>query len=405
MPPSKPETSEPGGGVLGTLSPADFLAGYWQKRPLLIRQALPGFQSPIAPEDLAGLACEPHVESRLVLERGGERPWQLEHGPFAESRFAELPPTHWTLLVQGCDRHEPALAALLERFDFVPTWRVDDVMVSYAAPEGSVGPHVDQYDVFLLQGLGRRRWAISTQPVAPDNCLDETELHIMREFEPEQSWELEPGDMLYLPPGVAHHGVALEPGLTLSIGFRAPSVGDLAADFASQAAAALPAARRYADPDLALPDHPGAISPDALQRVRGLIRQAVQELLADDDALDRWFAAFVTQPEDVPAKAIDPIDIDTLRRRVRAGESLWRSETSRLAYIDHGKVGDESGVCLYVDGEEYPLAAPVARLAPLLCDRRHVNARELAPLLDNEEAATLLVVLCNLGALRFAADE
>ena len=402
MPPTKRGTSEvTGDGLLGGLSPAEFLADYWQKRPLLIRQALPGFTSPVTPEELAGLACEPDVESRLVLERGGERPWQLEHGPFDEERFAHLPETHWTLLVQGANRHVPALADLLERFDFVPAWRVDDIMVSYAAPQGSVGPHFDQYDVFLLQGLGRRRWAIGTEPVSPDNCLDGTELHIMREFAAEQTWDLQPGDMLYLPPGVAHHGVALDPGLTLSIGFRAPSLGDLIADYTAQAAAALPASRRYADPDLAVPKHAGEITAEALGRIRESLRQALQEIAADDEALDRWFAAFATQPDGLSETPDAPLDTEALCQRVRRGESLQRRESSRFAFIDRGS----SGALLYVDGEEYPLSAEAAALAPLLCDRRHIPGAELAPLLERGGVAACLAALYNLGAVVFADHD
>ena len=171
--------------VLGELSPAQFLAEYWQKQPLLVRGAWPGFQDPLTPEELAGLACEEGVESRLVLEQGGEKPWEVRHGPFVDDDFLKLPDSHWTLLVQDVEKHIADLAALLEPFRFIPDWRIDDLMISYAPPAGTVGPHVDDYDVFLLQGQGRRRWQISRRPVEPDNCLPDTELRILREFVPE----------------------------------------------------------------------------------------------------------------------------------------------------------------------------------------------------------------------------
>lgn len=210
--------------LLGGLSAAQFLREYWQKQPLLIRKAMPHWRDPLSPEELAGLACEPGVEARLVLQRAGVGPWSVRHGPFSEADFLTLPETHWTLLVQDAEKQAPALLGdFLEPFRFIPDWRCDDLMISYAPTDGSVGPHWDQYDVFLLQGKGRRRWQISTQPLQPDNLLPDTELRILCDFTPEQEWLLEPGDMLYLPPRVAHHGVAVEPCLTYSIGWRAPA--------------------------------------------------------------------------------------------------------------------------------------------------------------------------------------
>ncbi len=140
--------------LLGGLSAEEFLQQYWQKKPLLIRQAIPDYSTPLSPDELAGLACEQEVESRLILEKDADTPWQLEHGPFTETRFSQLPATHWTLLIQKVNQLLPQLAELLDQFNFIPNWRIDDVMVSYAPEAGSVGPHVDQYDVFLLQGLG-----------------------------------------------------------------------------------------------------------------------------------------------------------------------------------------------------------------------------------------------------------
>ena len=169
--------------LLGGLNPARFLADHWQKKPLLVKNALPGFTSPISPDELAGLACEEEVESRIVLECDGPQPWALESGPFDEDRFAHLPETHWTLLVKEGNRYLPELVTLLEQFNFIPNWRIDDIMVSYAPAHGSVGPHIDQYDVFLIQGLGQRRWQISTDPVADDNVIPGIDLRIMRSEE------------------------------------------------------------------------------------------------------------------------------------------------------------------------------------------------------------------------------
>ncbi len=233
------------------MPPARFLRDYWQKRPLLVRGAFDGLRNPVAPEDLAGLACEELALSRIVVHDPRRDRWTLRNGPFAERDFASLPKTHWTLLVQDVDKWDADVAALLPPFSFLPSWRVDDVMISYAEDGGSVGAHVDQYDVILLQGLGRRRWQISVDPSAPAELRDDAELRLLRRFEPTHEWILEPGDLLYLPPGVPHHGVALGACMTYSIGMRAPSQAELLVDFAETLAEGLPENARLSDPDLA----------------------------------------------------------------------------------------------------------------------------------------------------------
>lgn len=234
--------------LLGGLTPREFLARYWQKRPLLVRGAWPGLRDPVSVSDLYRLAARDDCESRVVVHRGAR--WELGHGPFRAARLRALPDRRWTLLVQGLNHFVPGAAEMMRRFAFVPYARLDDVMVSYAAPGGGVGPHVDSYDVFLLQGLGRRRWHIAAH--GSRECDPRAPLKILKRFRAEREWILAPGDMLYLPPGVAHDGVALEPCLTYSIGFRAPSVRELGGEFLGflQDRLALPDTL-YADPDLA----------------------------------------------------------------------------------------------------------------------------------------------------------
>ncbi|HKE48550.1 MAG TPA: cupin domain-containing protein, partial [Rhodanobacteraceae bacterium] len=200
------------------MPPARFLREFWQKKPLLIRGAVADFRDPLTPDDLAGLACEPSALSRIVIHEARRDRWTLRTGPFDPADFARLPKRDWTLLVQDVDKWDADVAALLPRFSFLPAWRIDDVMVSYAVDGGSVGAHVDHYDVFLLQGLGRRDWRISTDPRAPKATRDDAEIKLLRTFEPTHAWTLEPGDMLYLPPGVPHHGVADGECLTYSVG-------------------------------------------------------------------------------------------------------------------------------------------------------------------------------------------
>ncbi len=278
--------------VLGGLAATDFLANYWQRKPLLVRQALPDYASPISADELAGLALEEAVESRVVLEQGAQGPWELRHGPFQRADFQALPDAAWTLLVQGVDLWVPEVAAVLDHFDFLPRWRLDDIMISYAATQGSVGPHFDQYDVFLLQVEGSRRWQVGAACNASSALLSDTDLSILADFTPEQEWVLEPGDMLYVPPGIAHWGVAQTPGLTYSVGFRSPTLadmlGELAMDMGEQ-----PDSPRYVDPPLA----PSMAADEIDPAFVAAAKQQLLALLEDDDLIADWLARYMTSPK------------------------------------------------------------------------------------------------------------
>ena len=287
-------------GLLGGLSPTRFLQRHWQKQPLLVRQAFPGFVDPLTPDELAGLACEPEVESRLVMERGPSRRWQLFHGPQDPRRLRRLPRSRWTLLVQEVDKHLPAVAALLEPFDFVPRWRLDDVMVSFAPRGGTVGPHVDSYDVFLVQGRGRRRWQVGAR--GPADFRPGLDLRILKRFRPEAEWLLEPGDMLYVPPGVAHHGVSLEDSLTYSVGFRAPSRVDVLLRVLERVVNGTDGERRYEDPDLRPAARPGEIGPDALRRLRSVVEAETSRVMSADFA--RLMGELLTEPKGPPPRPL-----------------------------------------------------------------------------------------------------
>lgn len=278
--------------ILADIDPAAFLRDHWQRQPLLVRRALPGFRSAITAEELAGLSLEPQVESRIVLEDGEASPWQLLRGPFDESVYQKLPETGWTLLVQALDLWLPEVADVLEHVDFLPRWRMDDVMVSYAPAGGSVGPHFDQYDVFLLQAEGTRRWQIGGKCDADTPLLAGPELSIVASFEPSNEWLLEPGDMLYIPPGVSHWGIAETDCITYSIGFRSPSLPDLLADLALEMLKAKNP-RRYRDPALTPAMASEAMHPEFLRQ----LKDQLVSLLDDDDALEDWLARFMTQPK------------------------------------------------------------------------------------------------------------
>lgn len=380
------------------LNAATFLAEYWQKKPLLIRAAFADFENPLSAEELAGMACEDGIEARLIVEKDGPVPWWLRHGPFSTEQFVDLPASHWTVLVQEVHKYVPSLAQLLDAVRFIPSWRIDDIMASYAPVHGSAGPHVDNYDVFLLQGAGRKRWRISDQKVAPGDLIPDLELSIVAEFELQQEWVLAPGDMLYLPPGIIHHGVALDDNITYSIGFRAPSERDLAVSFVGYQAEYYLSARHYGDPDLSAQLHPGEISADAIQRVRSIIEQ----LPVNDRAIARWFGEFVTESKsgDEVEPRDEPVGVGRLIARLAAGEDLWRSEFSRFACIEEG-----DRILLFVAGQHQELPRTLAACVHRLCDHRRLTFVDWRSLLEHQACTALVCELYNEGHLYFENDH
>jgi 50S ribosomal protein L16 3-hydroxylase len=376
--------------ALSGLTASDFLRRHWGKRPLLVRQAFPAFRDPLSRDELAGLSCEAEVESRLVLERGGRRPFEVVRGPQDEARLRRLPRSHWTLLVEGVDRKVSAVADLLDSFAFLPRWRVDDVMVSFAPAQGTVGPHVDRYDVFLLQGQGRRRWQVDAQ--ATDVCRPGLDLRVLRSFKATEEWILDPGDMLYLPPGLAHFGVALEECLTYSIGFRAPRVRDLLLGGLERIARQVDPEWLYEDRDLEPQDEPGEIAPRAIARMRGLVAQSWGDAMTR--RLPEILGQILTEPSGLPsgprARRLRP---EALVKGLQAGATLVREPGSRVSFVRRGREA-----YLFVDGITYPLPTPLAAAAPLLTRRRRVAAEELAPLLGVPAFVALLAALVNAGS-------
>jgi 50S ribosomal protein L16 3-hydroxylase len=384
--------------LLGGHTPEEFLREYWQKKPLLIRGALPGFISPLTPEELAGLACDEDVDARLVLEEGGSHPWELRHGPFDEDEFLSLPETHWSLLVQEVDRHVPEVRALLDHFRFIPRWRIDDVMVSYAPTHGGVGAHIDNYDVFLLQGLGHRRWQIQTRPVEEEVLVADLDVRVLADFEPDAEWVLGPGDMLYLPPRIAHYGVAEDDCMTYSIGFRAPGKEDVIGGFLSHLLESVDPDERYADPDLKPAANPGEIGPEALEKVRAMAREAMR-----DAEIDAWFGRYITESRRGHyAEPLDePFDPRELAESIRQGAVLEHEPAARLAFIAHG----DGTATLFVAGESYHLDADLAYAAPLLCRETVVSGEVLTGHLEDRDFLMLVADLVNEGYLAILDDE
>ena len=280
----------------GGMTVARFLADHWQRKPLLVRGAFPDFADPLAKDEVLALAGDPDAESRLVRRDG--RHWTCEHGPFEARRLARLPRKDWTVLVQDTNHFSDRADRLLSRFDFLPRARIDDLMVSFAVPGGGVGPHVDSYDVFIIQGLGRRRWQVSRQRDL--DFVPGLDLRILARFEPEWDWVLEPGDMLYLPPDVAHHGTALEDSMNWSVGFRAPTDQELATGFLDHLAERACLDGRYADPGPAPVRCAGDIPESYVRHMA-----AAMERLRWDDAVVREFAGrYLSEPK--PHVAFDP---------------------------------------------------------------------------------------------------
>jgi 50S ribosomal protein L16 3-hydroxylase len=349
-----------------------FLRRHWQKEPLLVRQAMAGFTGPFTQRDLAALARRDDVESRLVVRHGTR--WTLAHGPFRPADFAALPARNWTLLVQGVNLVHPAGDELLRRFSFLPFARLDDLMVSYAAPGGGVGPHEDSYDVFLLQGFGRRRWRFGAQE---DHALEPGRpLKILRRFAPDHDEVLAPGDMLYLPPRIAHDGVAVEACMTYSIGFRAPGATELAVAFLDFLRDELDLPGRYADPDLAPSRTPAEIGAAMQRRCLRLL----QGVAWDRATASRFVGSFLSEPK--PHVSFEPpespLSAAAFARRV-AKHGTHVDRRAQLLY-------DRTHV--YVNGAALPWPANGAGTLRELADRRSLGPRDTAGILP--EAAAIL---------------
>jgi len=364
------------------LTTAVFLADYWQKKPLLIRQALPGFTPELVADDIAGLACDELAESRLVTGHYPEHDWTLRYGPFSENDFKQLPESGWTLLVQDVGKHYPPLRRLIEAFDFIPRWRIDDLMISVAGPGGSVGPHVDQYDVFLLQAEGTRQWQIakSFEPKLLADC----ELNVLEHFSAEDEWVLQAGDMLYLPPGVAHHGIALDQGMTWSIGMRAPSTADLLQSLGEWLADTRGEGRRYRDPALTNARHIGEVDAGAVERFRQLSRS-----IGDGDFAE-FLGSFLSRYRlaHEPAPAAEALEPDGLARALQRGAILQHNPWTRLLWIEA-----KSGAILFAAGTAYHCSM---KAALTICDPpglEHMQADE------SSETLALCCDLLNQGHL------
>ena len=329
-----------------------FLTEYWQKKPLLIKQALPDFISPVSAEELAGLSLEEEVESRLVIQQG-EQDYQLRNGPFTEDDYGQLPEKDWTLLVQGVDRLLPEVYQLLEHFDFIPRWRIDDVMISYATEGGNVGPHYDHYDVFLLQAAGQRKWMLTSQHCEPENYIEGVSLRLMKQFPIEQEYILEAGDILYLPPKWGHHGVALDNEcMTYSFGYRSYKGQELWDSFGDYLSEKQLFNEIYQDPNWQN-TQPGEITNQAWLNAKAQLLS----ILDKDHELQDWFGRFATQldqqahnqlPE--PLSEDETASLEEFVEAVKTADGMERDPVCRFAYQ---RLNNDQ-LKLYINGFEWP---------------------------------------------------
>ncbi|OQW40892.1 MAG: cupin [Proteobacteria bacterium SG_bin4] len=356
--------------TLGDLTPKAFLRDYWQKQPLLIRNALPGFKGLLTRDELISLACSEDAQSRLVVQKNGR--WQLKHGPLVDQDFERLPKKQWTLLVQDVNHFLPSARELLSRFRFIPHARLDDLMVSYAPKGGGIGPHFDSYDVFLLQGLGSRRWQISAQ--SDDACIENAPLRILKNFYPEQEWILAPGDMLYLPPKYAHNGIAEDDCMTYSIGFRAPSYEELMTQFLVFLQDRVSAAGRYADPGLQFQTHPSILSSAMLSQVRTIL----QEIKWDRKDVEDFLGIYLSEPKshvffEQPA---EPISLRDFIRLVCENGLTLDLKSRMLSGRDQ----------FFINGESISAGAEAYRILVKLADNHELMPTKI---IDKETAKIL----------------
>ena len=362
---TKPQT------LLGGFSAQQFMQRHWQKKPLLIRQALPGFRPLLSRADLFALAAQDGVESRLVRRSRKAPTWSMKQGPFQRRALPPLHAPDWTLLVQGADLHNQAMRGLMDQFRFVPDARLDDVMVSFATDGGGVGPHFDSYDVFLLQAAGTRRWTIGKQKKM--TLVEGAPLKILQNFEPEQTFDLQPGDMLYLPPRYAHDGVALGECMTYSIGFKAPKAGELAQELLQRLSdEAGPVDTLYRDtkqPAVAS----AAEIPNALLE---FAFEAVQKALDNPLALVRVLGEHLTEPK-------PQVWFETLPEPATALDSkapLYLHRRSRMVY---------AGGHIFINGESFEASGRDLGLMQQMANQRNLAAVDVRRLSVGAKALLL----------------
>jgi 50S ribosomal protein L16 3-hydroxylase len=381
---------------LGELTVEEFIADYWQKKPVCIRNGIAFQEALIAVDELAGLALEPEVESRLIENKGDIKNWQVIHGPLSEADFNKERDFPWTLLVQGVDCFVPEVHDFLAKFRFLPSWRLDDLMISYATKGAGVGAHYDRYDVFLIQGEGQRQWQVGQTCNENSALMVHDHLSLLQNFELSEEFLLNPGDMLYIPPLVAHKGVALsDVCVTYSVGFRSPSHGDVLTTFADERSMDISA-------DLRLKDHGFTSNSGEISAVdvEGLMQLMRDQITPENVA--QWFGKHSTEAKypalDMAEEAMDQTELESI---ISDAYGVLRvSEGVRLAYTWQG----DGGLTLFVQGEALPCPPDATAFVEAIANQWLLEIDEMAPLVANDAAMAMLLILHNQGYLYFA-DE
>ncbi|HSC76018.1 MAG TPA: cupin domain-containing protein [Pseudomonadales bacterium] len=372
-----------------TFNAQQFIEQVWQQQPLLIKAALPEVAGIIDGDDLAGIACEAEGEARLIVSNAEQTDWQCEQGPFTAKRFTKLPASHWTLLVQSVDQWIPEIQALLAHFDFLPRWRLDDIMISYATNGGGVGPHFDYYDVFLLQASGKRRWQVGQRCDENSPLRDNEKIKLLQEFHAEQDYTLSTGDMLYLPAGVAHWGTAVgDDCITISIGFRAASHKEIVQAALENIAETLPNNQRYRDTQTSIDNDAFHINNSAVDNL-----MAIWKTLSEDDvrtALVQALGELATEPRNAdreePEKTLDEKQL-VKKLAAKNGLAVEHHPASRFAWH---RLDDENAD-LYVDGG---MLCTTPALAQAIC-----HGRITKEACNSDYDRELLLALLNQGSL------
>tara|TARA_B110000090_G_scaffold16947_1_gene16919 strand:+ start:3042 stop:4172 length:1131 start_codon:yes stop_codon:yes gene_type:complete len=374
----------------------EFLSDYWQKKPVCIRNGVAFQEALIAVDELAGLALEPEVESRLIENKGDVKDWQVIHGPLVEADFNKERDFPWTLLVQGVDCFVPQVHDFLAKFRFVPSWRLDDIMISYATQGAGVGAHFDRYDVFLIQGEGQRQWQIGQACSENSALMAHDQLCLLQNFDVHQEFILNPGDLLYIPPLIAHKGVAMSDAcVTYSVGFRSPSYGDVLASFADERSTDISADLRLKDQGFA--SKSGEISAMDI----AALMQFMQAQITPENVA-QWFGKHSTEAKypalDMSEEAMDQPELEAI---IKDGYGVLRvSEGVRLAYTWQG----DGGLTLFVQGEALPCPPDATVFIEAIANQWVLEVEGIVPLLAHDAAKAMLLILHNQGYLYFA-DE
>ena len=393
--------------ILGNITPEEFLCDYWQKKPLVIRGAFADFEMPFDAGELAGLALETDCPARIILEKGdgnknketpANTPWTVKYPPFTDEDFTSTPETHWTFLVNDLERYYPELGNLIEPFRFIPDWRIDDLMVSYAADQGSVGPHVDAYDVFLIQGEGKRRWQVVTDPDYPTELLQDSQLAILKNFTHDEEWLLDTGDMLYLPPNMPHHGVAEGECMTFSVGFRAPDTLGLAQSWLESFSNAESntetkklITKRFNDAERTIQNSSGEITAEDIQKLSSLIMDLVKN---QEQQLLIFLGKYLTETKN--SEEENEIIISS---KFSKKADYERQSWTRISYIEDAQ---NKRIHLFAAGQHVTLPQSERAAIQAFCEHYYYSAESLTTLFEYDEFKGMFKDLLKAGNL-FAA--